>query len=40
LVSRDQNTIEVVVYTAKAILILGKLGENKERLESLLLKKL
>lgn len=40
LVSRNQNIIEVVVYTVKAILILGKIGENKERLEALLTKKL
>ena len=31
LVSKDQNTVEVVVYTAKSALILGKTGENKER---------
>jgi ribosomal protein S3 len=32
--------IEVVVYTAKASLILGKTSENKDRLESLLTRKL
>ena len=40
LVSKDQNTVEVVVYTAKSALILGKTGENKERLLALLTKKL
>lgn len=40
LVSKDQDTIEVVVYTAKATLILGKTGENKQRLEALLARKL
>jgi len=40
LVSKDQDTIEAVVYTAKAALILGKTWENKEALVSLLTKKL
>lgn len=40
LVSKDQNTVEVVVYTAKSALILGKTTENKDRLEALLTKKL
>jgi ribosomal protein S3 len=40
LVSKDQNTVEVVVYTAKAMLILGKTSENKDRLVALLTKKL
>jgi len=40
LVARNTNTIEVVVYTAKASLILGKTGENKERLQTLLSNKL
>ncbi|NVP17737.1 30S ribosomal protein S3 [Candidatus Gracilibacteria bacterium] len=40
LVSKNQDTIEVVVYTAKSALILGKTGENKEALVSLLTKKL
>ena len=40
LVSKDQNTVEVVVYTAKSSLILGKTGENKERLQNLLSNKL
>jgi ribosomal protein S3 len=32
--------IDIVVYTAKSVLILGKTGENKERLELLLNSKL
>ncbi len=40
LVSKNQDTIEVVVYTAKSALILGKTWENKEALVSLLTKKL
>jgi ribosomal protein S3 len=32
--------IEVVIYTAKASLILGKTSENKERIETLLTRKL
>ena len=40
LVSRNQNMLEVVVYTAKAVLILGKTGENKEKIETLLTRKL
>lgn len=40
LVSKDQDTVEVVVYTAKSALILGKTGENKERLQALLERKL
>ena len=40
LVARNTNLIEVVVYTAKASLILGKTGENKERLQTLLTNKL
>jgi ribosomal protein S3 len=32
--------LEVVVYTAKAVLILGKTGENKEKIETLLTRKL
>ncbi|MDF1682431.1 MAG: KH domain-containing protein [Patescibacteria group bacterium] len=39
LVSRNQDIIEVVVYTSKASLILGKTGENKEQLVSLLTRK-
>lgn len=40
LVARNTNLIEIVVYTAKAVLILGKTGENKERLQALLTNKL
>jgi len=40
LVARNSNMIEVVVYTAKASLILGKTWENKERLQTLLTRKL
>lgn len=40
LVSKNQDTIEVVVYTAKSALILGKTWENKETLVALLNKKL
>ncbi|MDD3145271.1 MAG: 30S ribosomal protein S3 [Candidatus Gracilibacteria bacterium] len=39
LVSKDQDVIEVVVYTAKSALILGKTGENKDNLVALLSKK-
>jgi len=40
LVARNQDSFEIVVYTAKSILILGKTGENKDRIVSLLTKKL
>ncbi len=40
LVARNSNMIEIVVYTAKASLILGKTWENKERLQTLLTRKL
>ena len=40
LVSKNQDVIEVVVYTAKSALILGKTWENKETLVALLTKKL
>ncbi|MDD2870624.1 MAG: 30S ribosomal protein S3 [Candidatus Gracilibacteria bacterium] len=40
LVSRNQDVLDIVVYTAKSALILGKTGENKERLEKLLASKL
>ena len=40
LISKNQNSIQAVVYTAKPVLILGKTGENKERIENLLTKKL
>jgi ribosomal protein S3 len=31
---------DIVVYTAKSVLILGKTGENKERILSILTRKL
>lgn len=40
LFSRDQDYIRIVIYTAKAILILWKTSENKTRLELLLTRKL
>lgn len=40
LVAKNQDVLEVVVYTAKAALILGKTGENKQRIETLLTRKL
>lgn len=40
LISRNQDIIDVVVYTAKSALILWKTGENKERLVALLVSKL
>lgn len=40
LVSKNQDVIEVVVYTAKSSLILWKTWENKERIVELLTKKL
>lgn len=40
LVSRSQDILDVVVYTAKASLVLGKTGENKEQLQILLTRKL
>ncbi len=40
LVARNSDMIEVVIYTAKASLILGKTSENKERIETLLTRKL
>jgi len=40
LVARNSDMIEIVVYTAKASLILWKTGENKERLQTLLTNKL
>ena len=39
LVAKNQEIIEVVVFTAKSSLILGKTGENKERIVNLLTKK-
>jgi len=40
LVARNQDQFDIVVYTAKSILILGKTGENKDRIVSILTKKL
>ncbi len=40
LISRNQNIVDIVIYTAKSALILWKTGENKERLQSLLTLKL
>ena len=40
LVSRNQDILDIVVYTAKASLILGKTGENKEQIMALLARKL
>lgn len=40
LVAKNSNSIEIVVYTAKSSLILWKTGENKERILSLLTRKL
>ncbi len=40
LISRNQDVVDVVVYTAKSALILWKTGENKERLVALLVSKL
>lgn len=39
MVSKDLDTILVVVYTAKTALVLGKTGENLETLEKLLAQK-
>ena len=40
LVSTSKDEVVAVIYTAKAALVLGKTGENKTNLESLLSKKL
>lgn len=40
LVNKEQDSIQVVVYTAKPVLVLWKTGENKDRIESLLTRKL
>ena len=37
---KDKDVLKVVVYTSKASLILGKTGENKEQIETKLLRKL
>lgn len=39
LLNKEQDNITVVVYTAKPVLVLGKTGENKERIEGLLSRK-
>ncbi len=40
LVAKNQDSIDVVVYTAKSVLILGKTWENKQKIETLLTRKL
>ena len=40
LINKDQESIKVVVYTAKPVLVLRKTGENKEKIENLLTRKL
>ena len=40
LINKDQESIQVVVYTAKPVLVLWKTGENKEEIENLLTRKL
>lgn len=40
LVSKEQDNITVVVYTSKPVLVLWKTGENKEKIEGLLSRKL
>lgn len=40
LINRWQDEIKAVVYTIKPVLILGKTGENKEKIENLLWRKL
>ena len=40
LINKDQESIQVVVYTAKPVLVLWKNGENKDKIENLLTKKL
>lgn len=40
LISRNQNILDVVIYTAKSALILWKTWENKERIQTLLFLKL
>ena len=40
IIAKDQDSVSIVVYTAKSALILGKTWENLERLESLLTRKL
>ena len=40
LINKEQDSIQAVVYTAKPVLILWKTGENKEKIETLLSRKL
>lgn len=40
IVAKDQDSVSIVIYTAKSALILGKTWENLERLEALLNRKL
>ena len=40
MIARDQDLITVVIYTAKSALILWKTGENLEKIEKLLARKL
>nr|MDD3720081.1 30S ribosomal protein S3 [Candidatus Gracilibacteria bacterium] len=40
LISRDDETVNIDIYTSKAVLILGKTGENKEKIEALISKKI
>ena len=40
LINKDQESIQVVVYTATPVLVLWKTGENKEKIENLLTRKL
>lgn len=40
LISRDDETVNIDVYTSKAVLVLWKTGENKERIEGLVAKKI
>ena len=40
LVSREENTLKVVVFTSKAALVTGKTGENSEAIEKKLSNKL
>ena len=40
LINKEQDSIQAVVYTAKPVLVLWKNGENKEKIETLLSRKL
>ncbi|NDK07966.1 30S ribosomal protein S3 [Candidatus Gracilibacteria bacterium] len=39
-ISKNDNSINIDVYTAKTVLILGKTGENKDKIEALVSKKI